>query len=145
MAVPGAGWFAICRDPHGNQFGLWQRDPEAQPPSLDPALAQFHPGSEEQRCVVGDERAGRLFMGRRDQRVSSLTWRPSAARPRPDRPLPRERRRGDDRHRRPTSCAFATSHCATRRRRLRGAPYRPLIDRRLRYGRSGRGLWFCHL
>jgi uncharacterized protein len=25
MAVPGAGWFALCRDPHGNQFGLWQR------------------------------------------------------------------------------------------------------------------------
>jgi predicted enzyme related to lactoylglutathione lyase len=44
MAVPGAGWFALCRDPHGNQFGLWQSDPEAPPPDLDPALAQFHPG-----------------------------------------------------------------------------------------------------
>jgi predicted enzyme related to lactoylglutathione lyase len=45
MAVPGAGWFALCRDPHGNQFALWQSDPAAQPPSLDPALSQFHPGS----------------------------------------------------------------------------------------------------
>jgi predicted enzyme related to lactoylglutathione lyase len=32
MAVPGSGWFALCRDPHGNQFGLWQTDPSAQPP-----------------------------------------------------------------------------------------------------------------
>ena len=45
MAVPGAGWFALCRDPHGNQFGLWQSDPAAQPTHLDPALAQFHPTS----------------------------------------------------------------------------------------------------
>jgi uncharacterized protein len=43
MAIPGSGWFALCRDPHGNQFGLWQRDPSAQPPNLDPALAEFHP------------------------------------------------------------------------------------------------------
>jgi predicted enzyme related to lactoylglutathione lyase len=47
MAVPGSGWFALCRDPHGNQFGLWQSDPAAQPPSLDPALSQFHPGSDQ--------------------------------------------------------------------------------------------------
>ncbi len=46
MAVPGAGWFALCRDPHGNQFGLWQRDPEAQPPDLDSALAEFHPAED---------------------------------------------------------------------------------------------------
>jgi uncharacterized protein len=46
MGVPGSGWFALCRDPHGNQFGLWQSDPAAQPPSLDPALSEFHPGSE---------------------------------------------------------------------------------------------------
>ena len=48
MAVPGAGWFALCRDPHGNQFGLWQSDPAAQPPSLDPALSEFHPGSDQE-------------------------------------------------------------------------------------------------
>jgi predicted enzyme related to lactoylglutathione lyase len=30
MAVPGSGWFALCRDPHGNQFGLWQTDPGAR-------------------------------------------------------------------------------------------------------------------
>jgi uncharacterized protein len=24
MQIPGSGWFALCRDPHGNQFGLWQ-------------------------------------------------------------------------------------------------------------------------
>ena len=27
--VPGMGWFATCRDPHGNDFGLWQNDPSA--------------------------------------------------------------------------------------------------------------------
>lgn len=43
MAVPGAGWFALCRDPHGNQFALWQNDSAAQPPHLDPALSDFHP------------------------------------------------------------------------------------------------------
>lgn len=29
MAVPRMGWFAICSDPHGNEFGLWQTDPTA--------------------------------------------------------------------------------------------------------------------
>ncbi len=29
MAVPSMGWFATCRDPHGNDFGLWQTDPSA--------------------------------------------------------------------------------------------------------------------
>jgi predicted enzyme related to lactoylglutathione lyase len=24
------GWFATCRDPQGNEFGLWQTDPSAQ-------------------------------------------------------------------------------------------------------------------
>ena len=47
MAVPGAGWFALCRDPHGNQFALWQADPAAAPLSLDPALSEFHPGSDQ--------------------------------------------------------------------------------------------------
>ena len=32
MAVPSMGWFATCRDPHGNDFGLWQTDPSAQAP-----------------------------------------------------------------------------------------------------------------
>lgn len=31
--VPGMGWFATCRDPHGNDFGLWQTDPSASPPA----------------------------------------------------------------------------------------------------------------
>jgi predicted enzyme related to lactoylglutathione lyase len=31
--VPGMGWFATCRDPQGNEFGLWQNDPSAPPPS----------------------------------------------------------------------------------------------------------------
>ena len=26
MPVPSMGWFATCRDPHGNDFGLWQND-----------------------------------------------------------------------------------------------------------------------
>lgn len=33
MPVSGSGWFALCRDPHGNQFGLWQTDPSAGTPS----------------------------------------------------------------------------------------------------------------
>ena len=30
--VPGMGWFVTCRDPHGNEFGLWQTDPSAPTP-----------------------------------------------------------------------------------------------------------------
>jgi uncharacterized protein len=33
MPVPGMGWFAICTDTEGNEFGLWQNDPEAPAPS----------------------------------------------------------------------------------------------------------------
>jgi uncharacterized protein len=29
QAVPGMGWFAICKDTEGNPFGLWQTDPSA--------------------------------------------------------------------------------------------------------------------
>jgi predicted enzyme related to lactoylglutathione lyase len=32
MPVPGMGWFATCRDPHGNEFGLWQTDESASMP-----------------------------------------------------------------------------------------------------------------
>ncbi len=32
-SVPGMGWYAICRDTEGNEFGLWQNDPAAPPPS----------------------------------------------------------------------------------------------------------------
>ena len=31
--VPGMGWFAVCRDPEGNEFGLWQNDPSAPAPT----------------------------------------------------------------------------------------------------------------
>jgi hypothetical protein len=31
--VPGMGWFVTCRDPQGNEFGLWQTDPSAPPPA----------------------------------------------------------------------------------------------------------------
>jgi uncharacterized protein len=27
--VPSMGWFAICKDIEGNEFGLWQSDPSA--------------------------------------------------------------------------------------------------------------------
>ncbi len=27
--VPNMGWFSTCRDPHGNEFGLWQTDSSA--------------------------------------------------------------------------------------------------------------------
>ena len=30
MPVPDMGWFVTCRDPHGNEFGLWQTDTAAQ-------------------------------------------------------------------------------------------------------------------
>jgi uncharacterized protein len=32
MSVPSMGWFSACRDPHGNEFGLWQTDPSAPAP-----------------------------------------------------------------------------------------------------------------
>ncbi|MGH3119224.1 MAG: VOC family protein, partial [Gaiellales bacterium] len=32
MPVPGMGWFAICKDVEGNEFGLWQTDPNASMP-----------------------------------------------------------------------------------------------------------------
>jgi predicted enzyme related to lactoylglutathione lyase len=31
--VPNMGWFATCKDPHGNEFGLWQNDTSAPAPS----------------------------------------------------------------------------------------------------------------
>ena len=30
--VPNMGWFATCRDPQGNEFGLWQNDTSAPAP-----------------------------------------------------------------------------------------------------------------
>jgi predicted enzyme related to lactoylglutathione lyase len=30
--VPGMGWFAVCKDSEGNEFGLWQTDPQAPAP-----------------------------------------------------------------------------------------------------------------
>jgi len=32
MPVPNMGWFAICKDTEGNEFGLWQNDPDAPTP-----------------------------------------------------------------------------------------------------------------
>jgi predicted enzyme related to lactoylglutathione lyase len=34
MPVPGMGWFAYCTDTEGNEFGLWQNDPEAPAPEM---------------------------------------------------------------------------------------------------------------
>ena len=34
MPVPSMGWFVTCRDPHGNDFGLWQSDLEAPMPEM---------------------------------------------------------------------------------------------------------------
>jgi predicted enzyme related to lactoylglutathione lyase len=31
-SIPGMGWFVVCRDPEGNDFGLFQNDPSAKPP-----------------------------------------------------------------------------------------------------------------
>lgn len=33
QAVPSMGWFVTCTDTQGNEFGLWQNDPSAQPPA----------------------------------------------------------------------------------------------------------------
>ena len=30
--VPSMGWFSTCKDPHGNEFALWQVDPSASAP-----------------------------------------------------------------------------------------------------------------
>ena len=32
MPVPGMGWFSMCKDTEGNDFGLWQTDPQAPAP-----------------------------------------------------------------------------------------------------------------
>lgn len=32
MPVPGMGWFAICKDTEGNEFGIWQTDANASMP-----------------------------------------------------------------------------------------------------------------
>ena len=32
MPVPGMGWFSLCKDTEGNEFGLWQTDPNAPTP-----------------------------------------------------------------------------------------------------------------
>ena len=33
MPVPNMGWFSTCKDPHGNEFGLWQNDESAPAPA----------------------------------------------------------------------------------------------------------------
>jgi uncharacterized protein len=35
MPVPNMGWFVTCKDPQGNEFGLWQSDPSAQAPGAE--------------------------------------------------------------------------------------------------------------
>jgi predicted enzyme related to lactoylglutathione lyase len=32
LPVPGMGWFSICKDTEGNEFGLWQTDDQAPTP-----------------------------------------------------------------------------------------------------------------
>ena len=33
MPVPSMGWFSICKDTEGNEFGLWQNDESAPAPT----------------------------------------------------------------------------------------------------------------
>jgi predicted enzyme related to lactoylglutathione lyase len=33
MPVPNMGWFSVCKDPEGNEFGLWQSDSSASAPA----------------------------------------------------------------------------------------------------------------
>jgi predicted enzyme related to lactoylglutathione lyase len=35
--VPAMGWFAVCKDSEGNEFGLWQTDPSAPGPDAEGA------------------------------------------------------------------------------------------------------------
>jgi uncharacterized protein len=32
LPVPSMGWFSVCKDTEGNEFGLWQNDPNAPTP-----------------------------------------------------------------------------------------------------------------
>jgi predicted enzyme related to lactoylglutathione lyase len=32
LPVPGMGWFSVCKDTEGNEFGLWQNDESAPAP-----------------------------------------------------------------------------------------------------------------
>ena len=32
MPVPTMGWFSVCKDGEGNEFGIWQSDPNAAMP-----------------------------------------------------------------------------------------------------------------
>jgi len=41
--VPGMGWFVTCRDPQGNEFGLWQNDPSAPAPAGRPRCVASKP------------------------------------------------------------------------------------------------------
>jgi predicted enzyme related to lactoylglutathione lyase len=34
MPVPSMGWFVTCKDDQGNEFGLWQTDPDAPTPEM---------------------------------------------------------------------------------------------------------------
>lgn len=34
MPVPSMGWFLTCKDDQGNEFGLWQTDPNAPTPEM---------------------------------------------------------------------------------------------------------------
>jgi hypothetical protein len=33
LPVPGMGWFSVCKDSEGNEFGLWQNDEAAPGPT----------------------------------------------------------------------------------------------------------------
>ena len=33
MPVPSMGWFSVCKDVDGNDFGIWQNDPSAPAPA----------------------------------------------------------------------------------------------------------------
>ncbi len=34
LPVPGMGWFVVCSDTQGNEFGLWQNDRSAPTPEM---------------------------------------------------------------------------------------------------------------
>ena len=58
--VPGMGWFAICSDTEGNEFGLWQNDPSAPPrpgrPPQRQAASPPHQGAASRRLRPRDPR-----------------------------------------------------------------------------------------
>src|SRR5262249_17049476 len=79
--VPGMGWFVTAKDPQGNEFGLWQKDPSAPAPAGYPRLdpppgrrSRSGPGPE------GGEACVSLYTGRAASAATSAAGSPGPVR-----------------------------------------------------------------